>query len=594
MFFLLQDFLIFDRLAGDSIVTMGADSPDIHWQRAWIEELRRGSKSASAPPASSRCGWNTEIPVIAYVVTLRGAAYPDKDGLLQPLLRRWQAGGCTYSVFALPAVQAVIDWKWEKFCKKLLLAELACFLVWLAAFYTFTAVFQDEDASLSLSQLLQTTRGRITVACDVISLVAMAPFVAIEVSTVAAYGVRGWATYWNILDMITYFLQIFIVVSHLGRFHVSSGWLSIAAGSQCILLLFRLQYFSRVFNPTKFAFLDDIKAVLHDVRWYLVFIMLIVLGYSAAFQTLFRDPQDQKHHDEFSSLGKSFIMMITWAAGNADLAPLYKYSQNPIAACVIGVSFVFVLGMVLLNLLIGLMTNSLDRVTANAGVRLMLSKAQAIDEIEAVLPSWVERKFPHLFPPFLHVLRIDPDKLDAVATDAAWAKQGKDEERAEALLGGNAGEERENNEEERARSGSRSPPAGSTSRGGAPVVEGPDSTAAMLALRQQISELVAELRALREAVAVQQRQIEEVVIEERRSRASRASYQTNGGEEEEEEFLSDVGLGEDVVVVPGQEIGGDLDVSGSGGGGGDSNLDLGEEGQPVSGASDKSTTCVSD
>ena len=44
--------------------------------------------------------------MLAYVVAIRGAAKPDKDGLLQPLLRRWQAGGCGCSVFALPAVQA--------------------------------------------------------------------------------------------------------------------------------------------------------------------------------------------------------------------------------------------------------------------------------------------------------------------------------------------------------------------------------------------------------------------------------------------------------------------------------------------------------
>lgn len=32
---------------------------------------------------------------------------------------------------------------------------------------------------------------------------------------------------------------------HLGRLSISSDWLSILASAQCILLLFRLQYFSR-------------------------------------------------------------------------------------------------------------------------------------------------------------------------------------------------------------------------------------------------------------------------------------------------------------------------------------------------------------
>jgi hypothetical protein len=45
------------------------------------------------------------------VVTIRGAAAPDSRGLLQPLLKRYQAKRCSYAVFALPAVQAVIHFK---------------------------------------------------------------------------------------------------------------------------------------------------------------------------------------------------------------------------------------------------------------------------------------------------------------------------------------------------------------------------------------------------------------------------------------------------------------------------------------------------
>lgn len=43
--------------------------------------------------------------MLAYVVTVRGAAFPGAAGLLHPLLHRWQAGGCSYTAFALPAVQ---------------------------------------------------------------------------------------------------------------------------------------------------------------------------------------------------------------------------------------------------------------------------------------------------------------------------------------------------------------------------------------------------------------------------------------------------------------------------------------------------------
>lgn len=46
-------------------------------------------------------------------------------------------------------------------------------------------------------------------------------------------------------DLATYIIQLAVVVMHLGRLSISSDWLSILAAAQCILLLFRLQYFSR-------------------------------------------------------------------------------------------------------------------------------------------------------------------------------------------------------------------------------------------------------------------------------------------------------------------------------------------------------------
>lgn len=63
------------------------------------------SNPPDGPPHAPAAGWTTEVDVEAFVVTIRNVADPDKDGLLQPLLKRWQGRACTYAVFALPAVQ---------------------------------------------------------------------------------------------------------------------------------------------------------------------------------------------------------------------------------------------------------------------------------------------------------------------------------------------------------------------------------------------------------------------------------------------------------------------------------------------------------
>lgn len=61
---------------------------------------------------------------------------------MQPLLKRWQVGALETTAFGLPAVQAVIEFKWRVFAKRLLLWQLAVFLCWLASFFTFAILFQ--------------------------------------------------------------------------------------------------------------------------------------------------------------------------------------------------------------------------------------------------------------------------------------------------------------------------------------------------------------------------------------------------------------------------------------------------------------------
>ncbi len=78
--------------------------------------------------------------------------------------------------------------------------------------------------------------------------------------------------------------------------------------------------------------------------------------------------------------------MVAWLAGDPNLTLAYHHSTHPVAASLLAIAYVFVLGLILLNLLIGLMTNSLHRVTENETLRLLLSKAQVIDELEATLP----------------------------------------------------------------------------------------------------------------------------------------------------------------------------------------------------------------
>ena len=94
----------------------------------------------------------------------------------------------------------------------------------------------------------------------------MAPFLLLEAGTLRAYGIRGWASIWNVVDLATYTIQLSATAMHLSRRGVGSDALSGLLAAQCVLLLFRTQYFSSVFKSTRVSFLDALRDVLAEVR----------------------------------------------------------------------------------------------------------------------------------------------------------------------------------------------------------------------------------------------------------------------------------------------------------------------------------------
>lgn len=65
------------------------------------------------------------------------------------------------------------------------------------------------------------------------------------------------------------------------------------------------------------------------------------------------------------------------------------------------------------------------KATEHGDLKALLSRAQVLDELEATLPPWLERRWPHCWPAFVHVLRLDARSLEApVDARAAWRRAG--------------------------------------------------------------------------------------------------------------------------------------------------------------------------
>ena len=400
-------------------MTLGSPTRFLDYDSRWKTELRG---KAVAPKDA---GWTADVVVEAFVVNVAEAADPDASGLIQPLLKRWQSGACSIAVFGLPAVQATINFKWKTFARRILMWELVVFMIWMAAFFGFTFLFQDEDLTLSLSGLLATPRGLTTVVLEMVAVVAMVPFLMLEPGQIAAYGLSGWFSVWNGLDIITYIIQMAVTFMHLGRIGLKTDILSILLSLQCIFILFRMQYFSRVFKTTRFSFLETIRDVIYEIRHYFLFMMVLICGFAFSFHILFRRDQAVGN---FDTLPHSFLKVYFSTSNGLDYGEMLD-SHVPVFAALLNIFFQFSMGMVMLNLLIGVMSNALNRVTEHEALKLLLHKATLIDELESTCPKYIEDVFEKWgwYPRHVHVLKIDQNSIERVNLQALWDAQLDDD-----------------------------------------------------------------------------------------------------------------------------------------------------------------------
>lgn len=264
----------------------------------------------------------------AYVVNVRDAAAEGHKGLLRPLLQRHKARGCPLAVFSLPAVQAVIEWKWQAWARRALRVELALYAAWIAAFSVFTLLLQREDAALSLSELARSAQGLATVAVSLWSAAASLPFVYMEACTVRAYGLGGWLSLINAMDATTYALQFLITTLHLVRWGVSTPWFNTLVAAQTIGLWFKLQFYGRAFDPTRSVSIDTVHKVVMELRWFLLFVALTLLGFGMAFYALYRGDREIV---AFSSLWHTLATQVSFMLMMFDYNDFYG-SSVPVAS----------------------------------------------------------------------------------------------------------------------------------------------------------------------------------------------------------------------------------------------------------------------
>lgn len=408
--FITEDTEVLPLMKGGTLWTFGSDKQDIDFEHSWRNYLANDNFKAK--------GFSSKVEAEAHVVSLRNAALDNDRGVINPLLEKWQDGSVSTRVFGLPVVHAVIQFKWDKWARRVLLYELCAYLLWLLSFQVFIFLFQDEDLNLSLSQLWHRPNGVITIISLMLSLIGMTPFIYIEACTLAEYGPSRWLGVWNAIDLCTYVLQVVISIAYLGRWQLHSDAISILAAIQVLLLWVRIQYFARAFQSMGNSFVNTLAAVVTSVRSFLMLLLITLWGFAGAYYILYRDEQGTTKFDNpWHALTSVFTLMM----GDIDVDLFYN-SKKPVIGILLLWLFLFVMTMVLLNLLIALMSDAAAKASDDDGTKFLCSKAELIDELESSLPRWLRSD--DWYPPYIHILKVNPASGEKVLASDLWTLGG--------------------------------------------------------------------------------------------------------------------------------------------------------------------------
>jgi len=77
---------------------------------------------------------NRMMKVEAFVVTIKNASGVRNQGLLSPLLQRWESNACPIEVWGLPTVRSLVSYKWNHWAKKYVTYQFFIYLLWVISF----------------------------------------------------------------------------------------------------------------------------------------------------------------------------------------------------------------------------------------------------------------------------------------------------------------------------------------------------------------------------------------------------------------------------------------------------------------------------
>ncbi|KAM5308439.1 transient receptor potential cation channel subfamily V member 3 isoform 2-T2 [Glossophaga mutica] len=152
-------------------------------------------------------------------------------------------------------------------------------------------------------------------------------------------------------------------------------------------------YYTRGFQSMGMYSVMIQKVILHDVLKFLFVYIVFLLGFGVALASLIEKcPGDKKDCTSYGSFSDAVLELFKLTIGLGDLN-IQQNSKYPILFLFLLITYVILTFVLLLNMLIALMGETVENVSKESERIWRLQRARTILEFEKMLPAWLRSRF---------------------------------------------------------------------------------------------------------------------------------------------------------------------------------------------------------
>ncbi|XP_069470035.1 transient receptor potential cation channel subfamily V member 3 [Ambystoma mexicanum] len=151
-------------------------------------------------------------------------------------------------------------------------------------------------------------------------------------------------------------------------------------------------YYTRGFQSLGIYSVMIQKVIVNDVLKFLFVYILFLFGFGVALASLIETCSDDSDCSEYNNFSTAIVELFKLTIGLGDLE-IQQDSKYPVLFLLLLISYVILTFVLLLNMLIALMGETVEKVSKESEHIWRLQRARTILEFEKTLPQWLKTKF---------------------------------------------------------------------------------------------------------------------------------------------------------------------------------------------------------